>query len=435
MNPSESLSNIVDISLGVIPLAWAFLVAMAVLGEPPVGEDSFWLTRPYSRISLFASKILFMLVFVNFPWLVCDCAILAKLGLPIDPLYLLLRQIPLCSMVIVPAFVLASISKGIAQFALVLVSALVCFMLESLASNGFLRERYEFRLHISDMRGLTIPLIVGLALAGVEFTQRSRAVRWPLAALVVLPISPILLITRIANDATFLAPRRLEAPNSMPLSKLQLKIEQSDCPHAIVKGLFGGILVPLSVTGQPDGTLLTGMGEAFISRLKVPIRSRLVRDSENRYGVEIDFPYSLRDLAFSVTICLHLTAVNNKATVTTTGQRLVKIPGLGFCFLGLPRAESECWYGPALPYEMTIRSGASTAHLTSNDYWLDDPAIFQRLNWALTPIQDKKIAFDHERADEVSFIPWIPVSHADALLAADRSPLAPCEQGVVIKKD
>jgi hypothetical protein len=118
----------------LLPFAWIFVIAMVVLQDPLVRENSFWLTRPYSWRSLLLAKILFALVFLNLPLLISDCLTLQILGLPLDFAHLLLRQLPMLAVVIIPAFAFAANSRNISQFALFLVVLIVAFLVESLAS-------------------------------------------------------------------------------------------------------------------------------------------------------------------------------------------------------------------------------------------------------------------------------------------------------------
>src|SRR5437879_9752102 len=64
----------------LLPLAWWYLIAAVVHGEPISCDRQFWLTRPYRRGSLLAAKVLFVLVFLNLPMLLADCVILAAHG-------------------------------------------------------------------------------------------------------------------------------------------------------------------------------------------------------------------------------------------------------------------------------------------------------------------------------------------------------------------
>ncbi len=51
----------------LLPMAWWFLVSLAVYGEPLPGNRQFWITRPYRWTSLLGAKLLFIVAFVSFP--------------------------------------------------------------------------------------------------------------------------------------------------------------------------------------------------------------------------------------------------------------------------------------------------------------------------------------------------------------------------------
>src|SRR5437867_4353384 len=63
-----------------VPPAWIYLVVRVILEEPLPGDRQFWITRPYSRLSLFCAKALFVLTLINLPLAISDCVILARHG-------------------------------------------------------------------------------------------------------------------------------------------------------------------------------------------------------------------------------------------------------------------------------------------------------------------------------------------------------------------
>ena len=60
----------------LLPLAFACLIALAVLEEPLAGDRHFWLTRPHRWSALLAAKLTFALLFVHVPFLIADGYIL-----------------------------------------------------------------------------------------------------------------------------------------------------------------------------------------------------------------------------------------------------------------------------------------------------------------------------------------------------------------------
>jgi hypothetical protein len=109
-----------DIAGVVLPLGWVCLLALAVLEEPQAGDRHFWLTRPHSRLSLLASKLLLAVAFVHLPLLLADSVTLGFRGFP--PIaylpHLGLRQLVLAAFVTLPAMGLAALVPGFTQFVL-----------------------------------------------------------------------------------------------------------------------------------------------------------------------------------------------------------------------------------------------------------------------------------------------------------------------------
>ena len=68
----------------LLPVTWWFLITRVVHAESLVGDRQFWLTRPYEWKSLLGAKILFIVVFVNFPLFVADAVIVPSFGLSLS---------------------------------------------------------------------------------------------------------------------------------------------------------------------------------------------------------------------------------------------------------------------------------------------------------------------------------------------------------------
>jgi len=118
-SPIDRLSSVYEL---LLPLAWWYLIAAVVQEEPVPGERQFWITRPYSRISLLGAKTLFILMFLNLPMLLADCIILLARGF--EPWsYLpgmLFRQLILFIVWFLPFAALAAITANLKQFVLLL---------------------------------------------------------------------------------------------------------------------------------------------------------------------------------------------------------------------------------------------------------------------------------------------------------------------------
>ncbi len=106
----------------LLPLTIWFLMVHDIQEEPLPGDRQFWITRPYNRWSLLASKILFVLLCVNLPLLVSDLCIIGAHGLPLLPNIraVLLRQIFVSTWLIVPLFTLAAVTDTLPRCALLI---------------------------------------------------------------------------------------------------------------------------------------------------------------------------------------------------------------------------------------------------------------------------------------------------------------------------
>jgi hypothetical protein len=130
-NPrTADLNRLVDILDFLLPAAWWFTIAHLIHGEALAGDRQFWVTRPYSWKSLFAAKFLFCVVFLAMPHLVSDWIVLSVDGFSPQAMIpgLLWRQCSLFGVRMLPALILATVTRNTRQFALVsLALAMVLF--------------------------------------------------------------------------------------------------------------------------------------------------------------------------------------------------------------------------------------------------------------------------------------------------------------------
>jgi hypothetical protein len=64
----------------LLPASIWFLIGRVIQAEALPGNRQFWLTRPYSRVSLALAKLMFLALFVALPWALSDLAILHGQG-------------------------------------------------------------------------------------------------------------------------------------------------------------------------------------------------------------------------------------------------------------------------------------------------------------------------------------------------------------------
>ena len=109
------------------PLACWVLAISLIQEERLIGDEQYWLTRPYSWKELAAAKLVFLVVFVNLPLFVCQFAALANTGLsPLEWLSALLwRQVFFSIFFIAPAVASATVTRHLGQVVLVAIATFV----------------------------------------------------------------------------------------------------------------------------------------------------------------------------------------------------------------------------------------------------------------------------------------------------------------------
>lgn len=155
----------------LLPLAWMTVIARLIHGERLVGEDVWWLTRPYSRPHLLASKLALTLAVVHAAPFFGDCVVLGVKGfepwLYLQPL--LVRQLQWFASLTLPAFALACVTRGMAQFFPGAIAMLVLAgTLDSMAGHGIAP-----RLASTRAMFVVAPLfLASVAAAFWQFTSR-----------------------------------------------------------------------------------------------------------------------------------------------------------------------------------------------------------------------------------------------------------------------
>ena len=154
--PLEGMLNL------LLPVAWCYLIALAVQQEPLVGDRQFWITRPIPRPALLAAKMLFAAAFVMAPMGIADSVILSISGFSpfahLGPL--IWKQAAVFLAVVLPAAALAAITRNTAQFfaAAVPVALAAVFLMSMVERYAFFRPPDVTR------RGVAVLILAAAAL-------------------------------------------------------------------------------------------------------------------------------------------------------------------------------------------------------------------------------------------------------------------------------
>jgi hypothetical protein len=118
----------------VVLVAWWLLTARVIHAESLVGENHFWLTRPYERKKLLAAKALFVGVWIYIPFVIAQALVLREARFsPLGRASGWLLMLTLYSGVfIIPLIAIASLTANFARMALAVfgsyLAAIACYL-------------------------------------------------------------------------------------------------------------------------------------------------------------------------------------------------------------------------------------------------------------------------------------------------------------------
>jgi hypothetical protein len=170
-----------DIANVLLPLSWWYVISQLIHEEPLTGDRQFWITRPYSRVSLLSSKALFILCFINLPLLFGGLAILGVAGY--QPLrYLpnfLWMQFTFTAAVLLLPVALASLTRTLVQFVLTVLGLIVGFlMLGLIFGKGPVGGVYQSPglAWVAGIRMLLSVVVATLAVVLLQLRRRNRLI-------------------------------------------------------------------------------------------------------------------------------------------------------------------------------------------------------------------------------------------------------------------
>lgn len=137
----ETISVMIFVLMAV---AWVILICRVVHGETPASQTQFWLTRPYSRLSLLLAKGAFIVVFVHLQTLFAHLLILVISGVPFRLRDLILYQLMIFAALSLPAATIAALTRTLVQFVLAIVPVTTIGLAAMYVGGTFTRQEYNY---------------------------------------------------------------------------------------------------------------------------------------------------------------------------------------------------------------------------------------------------------------------------------------------------
>jgi hypothetical protein len=256
---SRFLSGLVDV---LLPISWAFVIVRVIQGESLVGDRQFWVTRPYEWKKLLVAKVLFILVFINFPLLVADVILLAKAGFqPTHYVVGLLWMQAMIALGLLLIAALAAVTASVVQFGLALLVVVLY-----LVGMAFLSEQIpssSFSSSIGDAVQTALLIATPLVAIWLQYSRRKTAK----SRLLIAGFAAVLLLILVATPyRTVVAHQypRLEARQQPPMQLALLPPEKQNEGNVPANEKEVEVVIPFSVSGVAGDSIVTLSGAMVV---------------------------------------------------------------------------------------------------------------------------------------------------------------------------
>ncbi len=317
----------------LLPVAWWVLVLSLVHGEPLPGNRQFWVTRPYRWKSLLASKILFILIFINLPILIADCLILTAQGFSLSGNWpgLLWKQVPFTIVALVPPLPIASLTRNLGQAIVVLLLILLRIVVGSIPVGSHLPSGDTGVSWTADVVTAASMIAIFGAVIWIQYRMRRTRIAGALfAAFVLIPGWSIPVSWQLAWHA------RVRPPQ---IDTSTIRIAFDPDRHRLWHGAqqqqmaVVNVALPVKVSGAPEGvSLVSNLAEVTIAGHAA---GASLGQFQNAYWetliVPADLYRALRGRPVNIRVKPVITAVRQTEFRIPLKTGSVHVPGFGTC--------------------------------------------------------------------------------------------------------
>jgi hypothetical protein len=249
-------NGLIDIALVI---SWCLLIVRVVQGESLTGDRQFWITRPYDWRSLLASKVLFVLTFLNVPLLPAQLYLLWRAEFRWTPSFIpgLLRMHLTLFLILLPVAVLATVTASVGQMVLTLLA--IAGVIAGIRAVASYLPDQPLSSGSGGLQGLVL-MAACLAVLILQYARRRTDLsRW---LLVTVPVTILVIV--VATPYRALIARDYPPGHPGQTQPLQLSVETATPKTQEFSpdwGDFVAIRLPLRVSGIAEGSFVRVEGK------------------------------------------------------------------------------------------------------------------------------------------------------------------------------
>ncbi|MGD0887816.1 MAG: hypothetical protein ABR889_01080 [Acidobacteriaceae bacterium] len=343
----QSVQERMSIMLAVLGIlmvtGWWLLIARAVHAESLVGDQQFWITRPYEWKKLLAAKALFLAAWIGVPYLLAQLLLLAEAGF--HPLAympgLLFNLLLFSTSFLLPMVALAAVTSNFARLTMTVLGVLIVFSGYMFLINGIPHGYTSTNPYTNTV---LVPLLLAGCAAAIGLQYATRRVWVSRGLLIALPI--LMAVSVAAYRRQSLVDRAYPAPSAAAAVPLIIA-SMPNAAHPVEARSWEGedyIDLPVQYGGVAEGTAVFADDFKFSitaadgSQWSSPWQSIQERTVNNAHssGLSLMIDPALYERFKTAPVTLRITfAVSRYQSDTVTKMAFTAgdaaIPGIGFC--------------------------------------------------------------------------------------------------------
>lgn len=253
---ASEMSLIVGALAVLVPVSWWLVVTRAVQDENLVGDQQWWVTKPYDWGNLLGAKLLFLAAFIFAPVFVMQCVLLRWAGF--DPMAVLpalgVRLAILGLVIVLPLLAIGTVTSSIARSTLTVLGVLLAIVAALAMLVNYAMTNGDFE--ISGM-GWIFEVVIVAGIGAAIVLEYARRLVWKARLIMVGTVALLIVIALFPTTSSMMG--RVYRPTS---GSLQFALDQAGKSYAqqVMSSRVVAISVPVTVSGiaPGDGAVIEG---------------------------------------------------------------------------------------------------------------------------------------------------------------------------------
>ncbi len=321
----------------LLPILWFVMIARLIHDESLVGDQQFWITRPYKWPSLLGAKLLFIVAGVILPFVAMQWFLLLHAGLhPLSAIPgLLLNLLYLTLLCWLPFTVVAAVTSTLPRAAMSMVASVIALIVILVIGGRTAGLRMDPPYLIETLGTIFAVLLVAILL----YQYMGRRTTWSRIALIA---TPVLLIALFAAYPTDLLVRRIYPASSDPAARLTFDSDpdhyESQQGRVVTFGNWTIVNLPAELQGVDPSVRFGDGGLSFtVDAPGYHYVSPWLPSTFHARNVSILFPQEVINRFHGKDVHLHLTFVSERLlagaaqTAAANTDARFEVPNKGVC--------------------------------------------------------------------------------------------------------